>query len=103
MHIEHINFVLALERGKTDRRAFQGSYQCQFAGKLFAEGGGVIRGRCPSLLLRLSVVVGRQFLDAVAEDLAQQWRVGRQEGPQAELWMGGRAHRRSPGGHWVVS
>ena len=55
--------------------------------ELLAEGGLVIGGGGPGLLLRRGVVLGGQVLDAVAEDFAQQRRVGRQERPQRQLGM----------------
>src|SRR5665811_863543 len=93
MHIEHVDPVAAGERGEADRRAGQRGYQRQMAAEPLAEGGLVIGGGGPGLLLRLAVVIGGQLLDAGAEDFAQQRGVDREIRPQRQLGVRLRHHR----------
>ena len=73
------------ERSEADRRAAERRDQRQLAGKPRAEFLHVVGGRRPGLLLRLAVIVGRQFLDAGAENLRQQRHVLRQQRPHGEF------------------
>src|SRR5206468_594829 len=53
----------------------------------------VVGSRSPSFLLRLVIVIGGQFLDRGAENLGEQWHIGRQHGPHRQLRQRARVHR----------
>ena len=84
MDIEHIDRVVAGERGKADRGAVHGGDQGELFGETLPKSLLVVGRRGPGLALAFLVIVGGQFLDAGAEDLGEQRRVGDQERPQRE-------------------
>ena len=87
MHIEHVDVILALQRGKTDRRILQRGDQRQFAGEPFAELVLVVGGAGPGLLLGLAVIIASQLLDRGREDRRQHRRIRGEEWPQGRFWQ----------------
>src|SRR5690349_17330787 len=69
MDVEHVELLLALERGEADDRAVERGDQRELAGEPRGKFVLVIGGCGPGLLLRLGVVIRRQLFDAGAEDL----------------------------------
>jgi len=78
--------ILALQRGKTDRRILQRGDQRQFAGQPLAELLLVIGGAGPGLLLGFAVILIRQLLDRSHEDRRQHRRIRREIRPQGRFW-----------------
>src|SRR5665213_2407821 len=93
MHVKHVDLVVAGERGKAYDRAGHGRDQRQRTAERFSEGGRVVGGGGPGFALRLGIILAGQLLDAGAENLAQQRRIGREIRPQRHLGMRLRAHR----------
>ena len=92
MHVEHVDARIIGKRREADCRAAEGRDQRQLTGKFCAEFFLVVGRRRPRLLLRLAVVLDRQFLDGGAENLREQRHIRRQHRPQREL-------RQRAGGH----
>ena len=87
MHVEHVDLV-ACRRARQSRPASRPcvatSVSC--AAEPLAEGGLVIGGGGPGLLLRLGVIVAGQLLDAGAEDFREQRQRPPAETAAARAW-----------------
>src|ERR1700722_15835097 len=87
MHIEHVDMVGPLQRGKTDRRILQRRHQREFGSQTLAETLLVLGGAGPCRLLGFAVIVAGQLLDAGGEDRREYGRIRRQERPQRGFWQ----------------
>ncbi len=87
MHVEHVDMIGALQRGKSDRRILQRGDQREFGGQPLAELLFVIGRAGPGLLLRFAVILAGQLLDRGNEDRRQDRRIGREKRPQSGFWQ----------------
>ncbi len=94
MHIEHVDLLATLERGKADRRAVHHAEQRELAHEPRGELLLVVGHGDPGPALAIAVVLGGELIDAGAEDLGDDPDVGGEKRPQREFWVGGGGHGR---------
>ena len=86
MNIEHFDCLVVLQRSKAEVNSVQLDHESQHATEPIGELASVLGSGNPGEALVFVVVVGRQLLDALREEVAQCHRVGRKKRAQRKIF-----------------